>query len=518
MPSSGGEPLADLASEVFFWLARRKSIPTIICATRLDPSSWPWRAHSRQRAVHVDRFRDPADNPDRRCSFLQSNGSAAESGAATEARAKRVASSVRQVVDEFDLVVIGGGTGGYTAAIRATQLGLTAAIIERSKVGGTCLHRGCIPTKAWLESAEVLALTRKAATFGVNAGDVTLDFRTVSRPPEAGRRDAAQEHPGRDPEAQDRDHRRAKGDSSSPTQVAVGARTLTGEVRRSSRPGRSQRTCPAWRRTASRSLTQRSFARIGGLAGVHRDHRRGRNRLRIRLVLRRHRHRGDADRDAADAWCRSRTRTSGRRSPRRSTARGVNIMTSARVLTDRTRRLRRCRRTDAWNMTGTRRPVKVQKVLMAVGRAGRDGRPGPGEHRRGARGRLGRCGRGVPDGRAERLRRRRRYRRAAAGARRRRRRVHRGRGDRRERTPRGWTTSACRASRTRDPQVAAVGLTRGTGERGRAQREDAALLVQVQRDGADPGRDRRVREGRLRRGLEAICSGSHLSRTRTSPS
>jgi dihydrolipoamide dehydrogenase len=83
-------------------------------------------------------------------------------------------------VDELDIVVIGGGTGGYTAAIRATQLGLTAALIERDKVGGTCLHRGCIPTKAWLHSAETLARTRTAGSFGVNVtGDVTLDYPAV---------------------------------------------------------------------------------------------------------------------------------------------------------------------------------------------------------------------------------------------------------------------------------------------------------------------------------------------------
>jgi dihydrolipoamide dehydrogenase len=83
-------------------------------------------------------------------------------------------------VDEFDVVVIGGGTGGYTAAIRAAQLGLTAALIERSKVGGTCLHRGCIPTKAWLESAETLNRVRKAGTYGVIAGDnISLDYSTV---------------------------------------------------------------------------------------------------------------------------------------------------------------------------------------------------------------------------------------------------------------------------------------------------------------------------------------------------
>jgi dihydrolipoamide dehydrogenase len=78
-------------------------------------------------------------------------------------------------LDEIDLVAIGGGTGGYTAAIRATQLGLTAAIIERDKVGGACLHRGCIPTKAWLHSAEILTQTRNAATFGVQTSEPALD-------------------------------------------------------------------------------------------------------------------------------------------------------------------------------------------------------------------------------------------------------------------------------------------------------------------------------------------------------
>jgi dihydrolipoamide dehydrogenase len=79
-------------------------------------------------------------------------------------------------LDEFDLVVIGGGTGGYTAAIRARQLGLTAALVERDRVGGTCLHRGCIPTKAWLYAAEALRGVRHAKTFGVIAGEPTLDY------------------------------------------------------------------------------------------------------------------------------------------------------------------------------------------------------------------------------------------------------------------------------------------------------------------------------------------------------
>ena len=55
--------------------------------------------------------------------------------------------------NDFDLVVLGAGTGGYTAAFRAAQLGLKVALVDEDKIGGTCLHRGCIPTKALLESA-----------------------------------------------------------------------------------------------------------------------------------------------------------------------------------------------------------------------------------------------------------------------------------------------------------------------------------------------------------------------------
>jgi dihydrolipoamide dehydrogenase len=79
-------------------------------------------------------------------------------------------------VDEFDVVVIGSGTGGYTAAIRAKQLGLSVAIVEKEKIGGTCLHKGCIPTKVWLETAETMTRVLKAGEFGVRAEGVSLDF------------------------------------------------------------------------------------------------------------------------------------------------------------------------------------------------------------------------------------------------------------------------------------------------------------------------------------------------------
>jgi len=80
------------------------------------------------------------------------------------------------MVDEFDVLAIGSGTGGYTAAIRAKQLGLSAAIVEKDKIGGICLHKGCIPTKVWLETAETMTRVLRAGDFGVRAEVVSLDF------------------------------------------------------------------------------------------------------------------------------------------------------------------------------------------------------------------------------------------------------------------------------------------------------------------------------------------------------
>jgi len=72
----------------------------------------------------------------------------------------------------YDLVILGGGSGGYACALRASELGMTVALIEKDKVGGTCLHYGCIPTKALLHAAEVADSARDSAQFGVQA---TLD-------------------------------------------------------------------------------------------------------------------------------------------------------------------------------------------------------------------------------------------------------------------------------------------------------------------------------------------------------
>lgn len=82
---------------------------------------------------------------------------------------------------EYDVAVLGGGTGGYTAAIRAAQLGKRTALIEAGKLGGTCLHLGCIPTKALLESSGLYHKVReRGREYGILAADVGFDYETIS--------------------------------------------------------------------------------------------------------------------------------------------------------------------------------------------------------------------------------------------------------------------------------------------------------------------------------------------------
>ena len=81
---------------------------------------------------------------------------------------------------EFDLVILGGGSGGYAAALRGSQLGLTVALIEEGKLGGTCLHRGCIPTKALLHAGEIADSAKHAAEYGVTAEFIAMDMLAVN--------------------------------------------------------------------------------------------------------------------------------------------------------------------------------------------------------------------------------------------------------------------------------------------------------------------------------------------------
>src|SRR6202021_836341 len=93
----------------------------------------------------------------------------------------------------FDIIIIGSGPGGYVAAIRAAQLGFKTAIIEKSYLGGLCLNRGCIPTKALLRSAEIYHYMQNAKDYGLSADNVSFDpgavvhrSRGVSKRPNDG--------------------------------------------------------------------------------------------------------------------------------------------------------------------------------------------------------------------------------------------------------------------------------------------------------------------------------------------
>ncbi len=127
----------------------------------------------------------------------------------------------------YDVVILGGGSGGYACALRAAQLGLTVALVERDKLGGTCLHRGCIPTKALLHAAEVADTARDGARFGVNSRVESIDMSAVLRYQQGV---VARLHKGLQGlvSAATIDYVPGEGAVTSPTTVRVGDTTLTG--------------------------------------------------------------------------------------------------------------------------------------------------------------------------------------------------------------------------------------------------------------------------------------------------
>src|SRR5215217_6734728 len=81
---------------------------------------------------------------------------------------------------DVDLVILGGGSGGYACALRAAELDMSVVLIEKDKVGGTCLHRGCIPTKALLHAGEIADAARESEQFGVRATLEGIDMAKVA--------------------------------------------------------------------------------------------------------------------------------------------------------------------------------------------------------------------------------------------------------------------------------------------------------------------------------------------------
>ena len=99
------------------------------------------------------------------------------------------AATLTSMPEQYDLVVIGGGPGGYAAALYGASAGLKVACVEKDKVGGTCLHRGCVPAKEFLETAAVYRHVAGAKEFGIEAGQPTIDFAvSQARKQRGGRR------------------------------------------------------------------------------------------------------------------------------------------------------------------------------------------------------------------------------------------------------------------------------------------------------------------------------------------
>lgn len=78
--------------------------------------------------------------------------------------------------ERYDVMILGGGPGGYVAAIRGGQLGLKVAVVEKEAVGGVCLHHGCIPSKAIIRNAEVLSLIQNSEAFGIKVDNIRPDY------------------------------------------------------------------------------------------------------------------------------------------------------------------------------------------------------------------------------------------------------------------------------------------------------------------------------------------------------
>ena len=280
----------------------------------------------------------------------------------------------------YDVVILGGGSGGYACALRAAELGMSVALVEKDKLGGTCLHRGCIPTKALLHAAEVADTAREGAQFGVKSTfesstcPASTPTRTASSPPLQGAAGSGQGRT-RSTASRARDasrataHRRRRRPSHSSAGNVVLATGSYAEVAarpRDRRPDHDQRAGPRARRVPAARRRAR-----------WRRHRR-RVRLRLPFVRRRGHHRRGAARGSSPP----RTRPSPSRSSAPSaSARSPSRPGSGSPAPPRPATSSRCRLEDG-------ETIEADLLLVAVGRGPVTERPGLRRGRRHPRPRL----------------------------------------------------------------------------------------------------------------------------------
>ena len=221
------------------------------------------------------------------------------------------------VASEYDVVVVGAGTGGYVAAIRAAQLGLKVAVVERQKaLGGTCLIWGCIPTKALLEHAHALKVAQSAKEWGLSGIDGSQGRHRHAggaRPQGQDRHRAHRRHRDALQEEQDRldqGHRPAHR-----RQGRGGHAGAPAAPRRSRRPrnsivatGSAPRSVPGIEVDKQAHHLQRRGDPPAAGAQVDCDHGQRRGRRRVRVDLQELRQRGHRSSSCCRGWCPARTR------------------------------------------------------------------------------------------------------------------------------------------------------------------------------------------------------------------
>ncbi len=235
--------------------------------------------------------------------------------------------------DQFDLVIIGGGPGGYSAALYAASAGMKVALVEVDALGGTCLNRGCIPAKAFLETAAVHRHVAHAADFGIEAGAPSVNFKVTQERKQkivAGLvGGVAAMCKGRKVEVFNGwgslgpDHTVTVTATDGSTTQITGTNVILAA-------GSVPRLIPGFERGGP-IMTSDEVLDLDYVPDAHGRHRRRRHRVRVRLGVRRPRRRGDDPRGSPEDPARASTRTSPTSSCKSFKQKKIDIRTGVMV-------------------------------------------------------------------------------------------------------------------------------------------------------------------------------------------